>query len=390
MINKMSPVTPVFHSIGSISRVHGGTAVFAAELVNSLANIPGAHIGLAAPARADSLHIDERVTIYWGRDGFKDNMAWLRPRQGVYAKALGDWVNAQPSSVVHQHGLWMRMGYEVTCAARANGRPLILSPHGMMEPWSLAYKANKKRIALAMYQKRELDRVTVFHSTAKEELDGIRQFGIKQPCAVIPIGVALPAMVTKPHSEVRTALFLSRIHPKKGIIELLRSWSRVSPKNWTLVLAGNDDGGHLAEVESEIRRLNLGSSVEYVGAAFGESKQTLLGSADVFLLPSYSENFGIVVIEALANGVPVMTTTATPWRLLEREGCGWCIDVGQAALDDALDGILQTPPAKLRSMGVLGRRLVERDYQWERVAAQFMGVYNWINLGGVKPDCVYL
>jgi glycosyltransferase involved in cell wall biosynthesis len=259
----------------------------------------------------------------------------------------------------------------------------------MLEPWSLAFKAGKKRLALAAYQRREIGQAALLHATAAEELEGIRLFGARQPCAVIPIGVHLPVFMEKPDCEVKTALFLSRIHPKKGILELLRAWKRLAPKDWRLVLAGNDDGGHLAAVESEIRILGLGDQVSNEGAAFGEKKERLFREADVFLLPSYSENFGIVVTEALSYGVPVLTTTGTPWKHLPKERCGWCIGTGQEPLIRGLEEVLTTSLKQLREMGAAGRALVERDYRWERVAEQFAITYQWLLDGGQTPSWVY-
>jgi glycosyltransferase involved in cell wall biosynthesis len=215
---------------------------------------------------------------------------------------------------------------------------------------------------------------------------------LRQPIAVIPNGIDLPDLAsTMPPTdrEGRTVLFLSRIHPKKGIPVLLRAWRRLEPRfaDWELVVAGPDERGHLAEVQQLARGLDL-ARVAFAGPVHGEAKQSLYRRADLLVLPTHSENFGMVIAEALAFGVPVVTTTGTPWQELERRGCGWWIELSEANLAAALEAAMSLPQERRVAMGRRGRRWMEQSFPWSRVAAEMKSVYQWALGGGPPPACV--
>jgi glycosyltransferase involved in cell wall biosynthesis len=148
-----------------------------------------------------------------------------------------------------------------------------------------------------------------------------------------------------------------------------------------LVLAGPDE-------QRLLRNRELPKGVRYVGAVEGAEKSRLLQHASVFILPSHSENFGVVVAEALMAGVPVIATHGTPWQSLENERCGWWIEMNEVCLRDALLVALETPATELRAMGRRGREFAVRAFSWERIASQMAEVYEWVLGGGAPPACV--
>ena len=190
-------------------------------------------------------------------------------------------------------------------------------------------------------------------------------------------------------SARRRVLFLSRIHPKKGVPILLRAWQRVERRHpdWELVVAGPDEAGHLAEVRALATGLRL-DRVAFPGPAYGNAKHALYRSADLFVLPTHSENFGMVIAEALAHGVPVITTTGAPWAGLEERGCGWWIELSERNLAETLHGAMALPEALRVEMGRRGRLWMEQSYGWERIAAEMKSVYAWLLGGGPPPACV--
>jgi glycosyltransferase involved in cell wall biosynthesis len=235
----------------------------------------------------------------------------------------------------------------------------------------------------------------LIHATAEEEAANLRRLGLRQPIAVIPNAVELPtadelSADSSRSKSTRTALFLSRVHPKKGLLNLIKAWHSLRPTNWELIIAGPEERGHRHEIERTIQRFGLEASIRFTGPAYGRDKAELFKRADLFILPTFSENFGIVIAEALSWGLPVITTKGTPWRMLEREGCGWWIDIGAESLGEALHQATALSDGERQAMGVRGRALVQREYTWPRIAQQMLTVYRWMIRGGPQPDCVRL
>jgi glycosyltransferase involved in cell wall biosynthesis len=259
----------------------------------------------------------------------------------------------------------------------------------MLTSWSLAHRSAKKRLAWSTYQRHVMNQAACFHVTAQAEADEIRGLGFSQPAAIIPNAVDVPPSVpTTSPGGPRRALFLSRIHPKKGLPLLLEAWSRACPKDWILELVGPDENGHRSELEKQIHALDLSNSVFFNGPVSDRAKWKKYASADLFVLPSHSENFGIVVAEALAAGVPVLTTTGTPWQELETHDCGWWTNPSVDALSDALRQATALSSEELQKKGSRGRTLIRKKYAWKHVAEQMIQAYTWILTGGPPPNCV--
>jgi glycosyltransferase involved in cell wall biosynthesis len=296
------------------------------------------------------------------------------------ARAL--WRAIQRYDIVHVNGIWSYLPNLGCYFAHMQKKPLVVTPHGMLEPWSLSQKSLKKKIGLWLYQRRALRMASVLQATAPMEAEHIRALGLDVPVAVIPNGVEIPDFSGKPEKLSggrRRLLFLSRIHPKKGVLELVRAVAALREHlvkgKWVVTIAGPDEGQHLAEVRREAARLGVGHLLEFPGAVEGAAKWSLYRSSDLFVFPTYSENFGLVVAEALGCGVPVITTQGAPWEELKTHRCGWWQPVGQAALEKALKEALLGPSEKLKDMGQRGVRLVRRRYGWPSVGAELRDLY---------------
>ena len=296
--------------------------------------------------------------------------------------------------VIHAHGLWLMPNvYPAWSVARSGARArFVLSPRGMLGDAALSYSNRKKRLFWALLQKRALDRVAVFHATSQSEYEEIRRAGLRAPVAVIPNGIDLADTSPGMSEETgRTLLSLGRIHPKKGLDRLLRAWAGVGPRyrNWSLRIAGPDEGGHAAELRSLAESLSL-QRVTIEGPLFGERKVAAIAGAALFVLPSLNENFAMTVAEALAAGVPVISTKGAPWAGLNERRCGWWIDHGVEELAVAIDEALSLPDDELRLMGERGRAWMGQDFGWPSVAAKLADVYLWIQGKGDRPATVVL
>lgn len=380
----------ILQVLASISKESGGVAYFIKDLCENLAKI-GASGSLLTTSRdgAEELSIAADFTIERvvaeGRVGavLGPLATRSRARQILARKEV---------SVVHSHGLWLLSEHFSVKQAQVAGVPYVVSPHGMLEKWALNNGALKKKIARKLFQDEDLRRAKAFHVTCQDELLSLRDAGFSQPAAVIPPGVEVPELrqpVSRQTQGKRTALFLSRVHPKKGLVRLLKLWASIAPDNWKLVIAGNDDGGHLAELEQMVVELNLTGDVTFTGPVFDEDKEQLFAEADVFLLPTFSENFGIVVAEALVRGVPVMTTTGTPWQELNDVGCGWCVGLSDQEIEAGLRMIFQQSDATLQEMGKRGREHVIENYSWPVLADRMLEFYRWVANQGEQPSFVY-
>lgn len=292
--------------------------------------------------------------------------------------------------LIHLHGMWSPLLAVAALVARRRRIPLVISPHGCLEPWALAYKHRKKWLALKTYQGAILRSASLFVATANQELESIRQLGLQLPVAVIPNGVDIgPPPRRDVHKAGKTILFLSRIHPGKGLLDLVEAWARVRQPGWRIVIAGDDEDGYRAKVEALIRVKGLQSDFEFVGFVDGIRKQACFDAADIFILPTYSENFGIAVAEALANELPVITTTGAPWQDLLEHRCGWWVEPGVQGVSGALIEAMECDRDDLRKMGQRGRQLVNEKYSWNGIGSTALAVSEWLlDASRSKPDAV--
>lgn len=299
------------------------------------------------------------------------------------------------AGLVHDNGLWLHCNWAAWKAASVLGVPYVLSPRGMVEPWALNYQGALKKAALALYQRRVLEGTALFVATSVSEYESIRRLGLRQPVAILPNGVDLAplenleAIPLKPADRTRVVLFLSRIHQKKGIENLLQAWAMLDTKGWRLRIAGPDEDGYLHRAQQLSQQLGLAGQVEWVGAVSDMQKTRVYREADVFVLPSYSENFGVVVAEALAHGLPVITTKGTPWSDLEMAGCGWWIDIGVPPLVAALREAMMLSDQQRRMMGERGREYARR-FSWGGIAQKTKEVYQWVLGRHERPNCVHI
>lgn len=304
---------------------------------------------------------------------------------------------APAGDILHSHNLWLMPNIYPGWVSGPSSATLVISPRGTLSPWALGNSRWKKKVVWALAQRQVLASAACLHATSEAEYSDIRSHGFKQPVCVIPNGIDIPARPrlveseAQPTREYRVLLYVGRLHPGKGIDRLLRAWTRLAPRlsNWCLRIVGPDDRGHEAQLRALAASLRA-PRVTFAGTAFGSQKWTEYRDADLYVLPTASENFGLTVAEALACGTPVITTKGAPWSGLVDEGCGWWIDHGIEPLVSALDLATQMTFTELKALGARGRDWMMRDFSWDHIAKQMASVYGWLRNGGTSPISVRL
>ena len=310
-------------------------------------------------------------------------------RSPAMARWLVDEVRSGRVEVIHNHGLWMMPNVYPGWARGAGAVLLVVSPRGTVSEWALAHKAFKKRLFWYILQAQTMRRADAFHVTAEAEYEDLRRLGFRQPVCVLPNGIDIPPLVEKPGGELRTLLYLGRIHEKKGIDLLLQAWAAVELRfpDWELVIAGPDDGGYLGECRALAARLRV-ARVRFPGPLYGEAKLAAYRAASLYVLPTRSENFAMTVAEALAAGTPAIVTKGAPWSGLVNHQAGWWIEIGVDPLVAALEQALALPEERLQAMGRSGRAWMEREFSWPVIGAQMARFYRWLLGQSERPACV--
>jgi len=303
--------------------------------------------------------------------------------------------------VVHQHGIWTGVSRALNRWRVRTRRPTLIAPQGSLEPWALRRSSWKKRLALLLYERENLNSVSCMQALSLREATDFRAFGVRSPTAIIPNGISEawmlqthdPARFRTRHAlpdDLRIMLFLGRITSKKGLPMLLQALNvqREQLSGWKLVIAGVNEFNHEQEIQALVHILALQPHVQFVGPKFDQDKRDAFAAADLFVLPSYSEGAPVVILEALGAGMPVLTTKASPWAELVTHECGWWTDISVEAISDALQDALQRPRTVLREMGQRGKKLVSERYAWPQIAGQTLTLYHWLLNGGEQPAFV--
>lgn len=293
--------------------------------------------------------------------------------------------------IVHNNGIWMMPNVYPAIAKRGTKCKFVFCPRGGLSRTALS-RSKIKKFLMGHFggQYMALRETDMFHAASMKELQEIRALGYKQPIALVPNGIDMPDVEHKAFVGAgRKIAFFGRIHETKAVDHLVSAWGNVADKfpDWSLEIAGPDCGA-VPMLKKIIAERNI-PRVSFVGEFHGIDKYKFLSSADLYVLPSLTENFGITIAEALACGTPVIASYGCPWERLEEKKCGWWIDIGVDALTAQLESSLMTSPETLESMGKNGKAWMAAEFSWDGVAQKMLEAYKWLCCRGVKPEFVF-
>ena len=290
-----------------------------------------------------------------------------------------------PYDIVHIHGLWNPWLHRWARAARKAGAKVVWSPHGMLTPWAMHYKWPKKKVVWLLYQKRDLRLADALHVTVPSEAADVRRLGLKNPVIVVPLGVRMPAPPTADTRHFKNSLlFTGRVTPIKALTNLVEAMA--TSDGWRLRIVGPDQEGHTAELKALSGKEGVADRIDFVGPKYGDALEQEYLKADCFILPSFSENFGSVVVEALAAGLPVIAGKGTPWQELEERKCGWWVENDPETLARTIQEMMALSDDERRAMGARGRQLVEEKYQWPAIGRRMADAYESLLGRGECPN----
>lgn len=374
----------ILHILSGMGAKDGGTSSCSYALLKGLRNEDvEAEVLCYEPIDSDKLV---------GDDAFINTVLFPNRNRFLYSRNFKQvLINFSNISLYHINGLWEYPSIITAIIARKKSRPYVISPHGMLYPQALQRNKWLKKVIYSFFLKKDLRGAAVIHATCTEEMQHLRDMGIKTPIAIIPNAIELDGLLGRPIVPKRIKKFgyLGRVHPRKKIETLLYVWSQLgsNTEDAELVIIGSGDDDYMKYLQLETKRLQL-ENVTFSGFLTGLPKEEVLETLSYLAVPSDFENFGMIVVEALALGIPVITSKGTPWQELEGYNCGWWIANDVDTFHQFFEKALQLSETERLVMGENGRRLILEKYDSQIVAKKMVKLYQWVLHNGTAPDFV--
>ena len=350
----------ILHVITGMQKA-AGTSVFCGEVCNGLVAL-GHDVAIAVthPDAVDCYPLDPRVKLI-----------------SITSLLHSPTPSLPYFNLVHIHGLWSGLLHRAAAFARQNKIPVVWSTHGMTAPWSMRHKWWKKWLPWYLYQKRDLRNADIVHSTSEKEREWNWDLGFSRQ-VLAPLGTNLVEFSSDHdrHGTGRVLLYVGRVYPVKALDRLIEAFAQVNDRShWSLRIVGPDQSGHMVYLQSIVSTLGLEGRVIFTGPKYGQDLELEYRTCDGLALVSHTENFGATVVDAMAYGKPVITSTNTPWKEVSEIRAGWWVDNEVAPLSRALGELMSMDDRGRALMGERGRELVGRKYTWMAVAKTLIGAY---------------
>jgi glycosyltransferase involved in cell wall biosynthesis len=385
----------VLHIIPSIAQVRGGPSQAILEMVRALHSQDiDAEIVTTNDNGTDLLDVPLKQWIKYQQVPIQFFPRFSPPinsvREFAFSASLTSWLwqNAKNYDLLHIHALFSYPSTVAMAIARRQGIPYITRPLGQLCRWSLEQKASKKQFYLKLIEQANLNGTQALHLTSLQEQQEISQLGWDYPSFILPHGLSISPAIPNAREKLRQKLqlaedepiilFLSRLHPKKGLEYLIPALGKLTQQRFTFVLAGSGTAEYEAEVENLLVNAGISDRTYRAGFVAGEDKNLLLQGSDLFTLTSHSENFGVAVLEALAAGIPALVSPGVALAsMLKQERVGYVTELNIDAITLSIEYCLDNVP-ELKQKGNLARQMIFEQYTWDKIVRKLLSAYQAI------------
>ena len=364
----------IFHFCQSVEKNSGGlrSALFGLNNQLSKHNIDTKIFTFISRKQSKVKELD--INIEYLNLNFIFNIHKLLKNIRIFLRNFSDPEN----SVIHIHGIWMPLPLLGYLLANYFCIPYIISPHGMLMPNAIKDKKFKKQIAMFLFQKRMLDRANLILVSSYLEYKALKNIETKYVVKIIPHAIDFNFNLSnhKLNNIKRKMLFMGRIHPSKGIKELLDIWKTIELNDWKLLVAGIiEDTNFYRNLINSSKKEIKEKRIEFLGPVYGAEKIKLFELSNVFILPTKTENFGLVILEALSFGIPVITTREAPWEIIHNEKIGWWVPNKKIKIKNAILQASKLSNKELYLMGDKARNISMKNFSWANTIKEYIKTY---------------
>lgn len=371
-----------------LSRSGGGIFTVLKEIYNSKVSKTHFNKEITFLGFADENYIKDSIDLNGKTISFEKENPFF------YSKLFKSFIlkNIDSNAIVHLHSLWMYTSYIVLKTQKNKKFKKIISPHGMLDKWALNNGKIKKKISLYLFEKKNLKTAQCIHALCYQEYLDIRKISKNVPVAIIPNGINLPLKSKSLNKVEKNILFLARLHPKKGLDNLINAWGEIDTKNWNLIIVGPDEGNYEYKINKKNETLKQSQNkIKFINGAFGNEKQKLYENASLFILPSFSEGLPMTILEAWSYKLPVLMTKECNLKIGFKVNAALEITTSIDSIIKGIDKCINVlTETQLTSIGINGYELVKNEYTWEEVSKKMIKMYQWVSNEIEKPEFIHL